>query len=143
MPLGPRSLLFLFVRNRLSPIIIFLLSYPSLITLHICIIYTNVDTSIFMAFDRFVSLICLHISSENGYRQEQEARQEGQNRRQKKAVSIQNSIHFSVVPSLIILSHCSVDPFTKKEWYEIKAPGIFSKRLVGLTPVTRTTGTSK
>ena len=34
-----------------------------------------------------------------------------------------------------------VDPFTKKEWYDIKAPGNFSVRNCGKTPVTRTTGT--
>ena len=33
-----------------------------------------------------------------------------------------------------------VDPFTKKEWYDIKAPGMFSVRDVGKTLVTRTTG---
>jgi len=35
----------------------------------------------------------------------------------------------------------TVDPFTKKEWYEIKAPSNFSVRNCGKTPVTRTTGT--
>jgi len=34
-----------------------------------------------------------------------------------------------------------VDPFTKKEWYDIKAPSNFSVRCCGKTPVTRTTGT--
>lgn len=34
-----------------------------------------------------------------------------------------------------------IDPFTKKEWYDIKAPGNFSVRNCGKTPVTRTTGT--
>merc|ERR1712113_126867 len=34
-----------------------------------------------------------------------------------------------------------VDPFTKKEWYDIKAPSNFSVRSCGKTPVTRTTGT--
>jgi len=33
-----------------------------------------------------------------------------------------------------------VDPFTKKEWYDIKAPNIYSHRNVGKTIVTRTTG---
>ena len=36
----------------------------------------------------------------------------------------------------------SLDPFTKKEWYDIKAPANFSVRSCGKTPVTRTTGTS-
>ena len=35
----------------------------------------------------------------------------------------------------------SVDPFTKKEWYDIKAPSNFTVRSCGKTPVTRTTGT--
>nr|AKV16235.1 40S ribosomal protein S3a-like protein [Pectinaria gouldii] len=35
----------------------------------------------------------------------------------------------------------AVDPFTKKDWYDIKAPSMFLKRQVGKTLVTRTTGT--
>ena len=35
-----------------------------------------------------------------------------------------------------------LDPFLKKEWYDIKAPANFSVRSCGKTPVTRTTGTS-
>jgi hypothetical protein len=35
-----------------------------------------------------------------------------------------------------------VDPFTRKEWYDIKAPGMFSQRVPGKTPVTKTTGQS-
>jgi len=34
-----------------------------------------------------------------------------------------------------------VDPFLKKEWYDIKAPSMFSVRGVGKTMVTRSTGT--
>lgn len=34
-----------------------------------------------------------------------------------------------------------VDPFTRKEWYDIKAPSVFSNRNVGKTVVNRTTGT--
>eukprot|EP01086_Lenisia_limosa_P012682 TRINITY_DN41183_c0_g1_i1.p1 TRINITY_DN41183_c0_g1~~TRINITY_DN41183_c0_g1_i1.p1 ORF type:complete len:251 (+),score=116.25 TRINITY_DN41183_c0_g1_i1:27-779(+) len=34
-----------------------------------------------------------------------------------------------------------IDPFTKKEWYDVKAPAVFKKREVGKTLVTRTTGT--
>jgi len=33
-----------------------------------------------------------------------------------------------------------VDPYTKKEWYDIKAPNIFDVRQAGKTLVTRTTG---
>jgi len=35
----------------------------------------------------------------------------------------------------------AVDPFSKKDWYEIKAPSMFSVRNVGKTLVTRTQGT--
>jgi len=34
-----------------------------------------------------------------------------------------------------------VDPFARKDWYDLKAPAAFSQRNVGKTPVTRTTGT--
>eukprot|EP00730_Choanoeca_flexa_P008103 TRINITY_DN12442_c3_g1_i5.p1 TRINITY_DN12442_c3_g1~~TRINITY_DN12442_c3_g1_i5.p1 ORF type:complete len:236 (+),score=79.19 TRINITY_DN12442_c3_g1_i5:86-793(+) len=34
-----------------------------------------------------------------------------------------------------------VDPFTKKEWYSVKAPSYFQKREVCKTPVNRTAGT--
>jgi small subunit ribosomal protein S3Ae len=34
-----------------------------------------------------------------------------------------------------------VDPFSRKEWYDIKAPSYFSQRLVGKTIVSRTQGT--
>jgi small subunit ribosomal protein S3Ae len=35
----------------------------------------------------------------------------------------------------------AVDPFTRKDWYDIKAPAIFSERNVGKTLVNRTAGT--
>jgi len=35
----------------------------------------------------------------------------------------------------------AIDPFTRKEWYDIKAPSMFNTRVAGKTPVTRTTGT--
>ena len=38
---------------------------------------------------------------------------------------------------------CSVDPFTKKDWYEVKAPATFQARSIGQTLVTRTQGKSK
>ena len=37
----------------------------------------------------------------------------------------------------------SVDPFTKKDWYDVKAPSMFNIRQIGKTLVTRTQGTSK
>jgi len=34
-----------------------------------------------------------------------------------------------------------VDPFTKKEWYKVKAPAVFKNRQIGQTLVTRSAGT--
>ncbi|KAJ4867418.1 40S ribosomal protein S3a-1 [Raphanus sativus] len=34
-----------------------------------------------------------------------------------------------------------VDPFSKKDWYDIKAPSLFTQRNVGKTLVSRTQGT--
>lgn len=34
-----------------------------------------------------------------------------------------------------------VDPFTRKDWYDIRAPGLFKQRTVGKTLVNRTAGT--
>mmetsp|Transcript_44039 Transcript_44039/g.71697 ORF Transcript_44039/g.71697 Transcript_44039/m.71697 type:complete len:262 (-) Transcript_44039:201-986(-) len=34
-----------------------------------------------------------------------------------------------------------VDPFARKDWYDIKAPSVFSQRSVGRTLITKTTGT--
>ena len=39
----------------------------------------------------------------------------------------------------LALAH-SVDPFTRKEWFTIKAPNYFVKRVVGITPATKTIG---
>jgi small subunit ribosomal protein S3Ae len=33
-----------------------------------------------------------------------------------------------------------VDPFTRKEWYDIKAPGMFKSRMCGKTPINKTAG---
>ena len=35
---------------------------------------------------------------------------------------------------------CSVDPFAKKEWYDVKAPAVFTERQVGKTMTTRSSG---
>ncbi|CAD7672176.1 unnamed protein product [Nyctereutes procyonoides] len=34
-----------------------------------------------------------------------------------------------------------VDPFSKKDWYDVKAPAMFNIRNIGKTLVTRTQGT--
>jgi hypothetical protein len=44
--------------------------------------------------------------------------------------------------SFTTLTICrAVDPFLKKEWYDIKAPSMFQQRQVGKTLITRTQGT--
>lgn len=35
----------------------------------------------------------------------------------------------------------AVDPFTRKEWYDIKVPALFDNRVAGKTPVNKTAGT--
>ena len=37
----------------------------------------------------------------------------------------------------------SIDPYTKKDWYDVKAPAMFTNRNIGKTLVTRTQGKSK
>lgn len=39
------------------------------------------------------------------------------------------------------LINVSVDPYAKKDWYDVKAPSVFGVRNVGKTLVTRTQGT--
>ena len=51
-------------------------------------------------------------------------------------------IHHSFPLSHPTHIHYSVDPFTRKEWYDIKAPAIFTNRNVGKTVVNKTVGTS-
>lgn len=41
------------------------------------------------------------------------------------------------------LDYFRIDPFTKKDWYDVKAPCMFVVRQIGKTLVTRTQGTSK
>jgi len=33
-----------------------------------------------------------------------------------------------------------VDPFKRKQWYQVKAPGMFTHSFVGRTPVNKTVG---
>ncbi len=40
----------------------------------------------------------------------------------------------------IFLKSCSIDPFTRKELYAIKAPSVFATRNAGKTIITKTTG---
>jgi small subunit ribosomal protein S3Ae len=42
----------------------------------------------------------------------------------------------------IVFLWFSADPFSKKDWYDVKAPANFDVRNIGRTLVTRTTGTS-
>ena len=37
----------------------------------------------------------------------------------------------------------SIDPFTRKDWYDVKAPSMFAVRQIGKTLVNRTQGTRK
>jgi small subunit ribosomal protein S3Ae len=37
----------------------------------------------------------------------------------------------------------SIDPFTRKDWYDVKAPSMFATRQIGKTLVNRTQGTSE
>lgn len=41
----------------------------------------------------------------------------------------------------VVCSSFSTDPFAKKDWYDIKAPSVFTVKNVGKTLVTRTQGT--
>lgn len=52
--------------------------------------------------------------------------------------------HFRFYVSFALFSFgnlCRADPFAKKDWYDIKAPSVFSVRNVGKTLVSRTQGT--
>lgn len=52
-------------------------------------------------------------------------------------------LHSVLCISLPFYPLYSADPFSRKEWYDIKAPAVFINRVAGKTPATRTTGTSK
>jgi small subunit ribosomal protein S3Ae len=56
--------------------------------------------------------------------------------------SVEKWLSFDDVPFFGLARHVrSVDPFSKKEWYDVKAPNQFANRQVCKTPVTRTIGT--
>ncbi|TVU36623.1 hypothetical protein EJB05_18563, partial [Eragrostis curvula] len=69
-------------------------------------------------------------------RREEQADLEGQEGRQEEDVSLLDAPTPFSLPSSI-----DVDPFAKKDWYDIKAPSVFSVRNVGKTLVSRTQGT--
>jgi len=45
------------------------------------------------------------------------------------------------LPFLVLCCFCSIDLFSKKDWYDIKAPSTFNQRSLGKTLLTRTQGT--
>ena len=56
------------------------------------------------------------------------------------------SLLYGVIDVVLLwLVVCSVDPFVKKEWYDVKTPIMFNgdQRLIGKTPVTKTAGKSE
>lgn len=79
----------------------------------------------------------------NGHRQEQTSHKRWQKGRQKESVCYLYELFFCLIDEFIISSFISADPFSKKDWYDIKAPANFEVRNIGRTLVTRTTGTSK
>jgi small subunit ribosomal protein S3Ae len=42
---------------------------------------------------------------------------------------------------LFFVNYFSVDPFSRKEWYHVRAPAVFPQTKIGRTVVTKTTGT--
>ena len=51
--------------------------------------------------------------------------------------------HFHSLIEFVFTLFCRVDPFSKKDWYDVKAPSMFAVRQIGKTLVTRTQGTSR
>ena len=52
-------------------------------------------------------------------------------------------LNVTPLPPLLPFFPPSVDPFTKKDWYDVKAPAMFAVRNIGKTLVTRTQGKSE
>lgn len=47
----------------------------------------------------------------------------------------------SMIFVFLLMKRNSIDPFTRKDWYDVKAPSMFNVRNVGKTLVNRTQGT--
>jgi hypothetical protein len=77
----------------------------------------------------------------DGHRQKQTLDQRWQERRQEE--SVRSRMATSVTNESCYVFMSSADPFSKKDWYDIKAPANFETRTIGRTLCTRTTGTSQ
>ena len=53
------------------------------------------------------------------------------------------SLRFKMINYRICNYIFSIDPYTRKDWYDVKAPAMFTNRNIGKTLVTRTQGKSK
>lgn len=51
------------------------------------------------------------------------------------------SVKYAIVVFRSVINR--VDPYTKKDWYDVKAPATFTQRNIGKTLVTRTQGKSE
>ncbi|KAJ1886169.1 ribosomal 40S subunit protein S1B, partial [Kickxella alabastrina] len=40
-----------------------------------------------------------------------------------------------------VIIYCSIDPYSRKEWYDLRAPTVFETRVIGKTLVNRSQGT--
>ena len=56
-------------------------------------------------------------------------------------ITLLNILLYLTFPLVVLLN--SVDPFSKKDWFDIKAPAIFPIRQIGKTLATKSQGMSK